>query len=315
MLIGRRNRLWVIVVQARHEGADHKACGLKLLVNGRRHVYSPRNGFKIKNGHRPRIMVAVPAHQIEGMSAVDVWVNHALFLDFYQKIAVLVVGFEVFGQFEIPLTKRRVFQHLSVLIAVPARYFDGAERLDVEQSVLGRQEMDLVNGAPWDDDVIAVFKRDLPVHGLHPAVTFVNENHLVRIGIFEKVILGAFVRGCQANVQVIVDEQGFAAFQIVVHIRQIETLETERGEVFINRDFWLYGIRRSFFLDNRRWVKVINQRRNTRKALSANEFFLIKLPCVVAELGVPFMWYFASAVVNRHENRSFAAKVAVASCL
>jgi hypothetical protein len=93
--------------------------------------------------------------------------------------------------------------------------------------VLGGQEMDFVNRSPRNDNIIAVFKRDLPVHGFHPTMAFMHKNHLIGISVFEKVVLGAFVRGCQSDVQVVVDKQGFTAFQIVVRIGHFKALETQ----------------------------------------------------------------------------------------
>ena len=92
MVVWRRDGLGMVVVQPRAEGADHKGTGLKGLVHRRRLVYPPRYGLKIVDGKRIRIIIPVPAHDIERMGGVDQVVQMPLFLDLDQEISGFIMG-------------------------------------------------------------------------------------------------------------------------------------------------------------------------------------------------------------------------------
>ncbi|MNX74068.1 hypothetical protein D3C86_1054930 [compost metagenome] len=62
------------------------------------------------------------------------------------------------------------------------------KRFYIKQTVFRGFKIDLVNDSSWNDQVVAVFERDISHHGTERSFSFVDENHLIGIGIFIEVI-------------------------------------------------------------------------------------------------------------------------------
>ena len=92
MVVRRRDGLRVVVVQARHEGADYKVAGGKGLVHGGRLVHPAGDGLEVVNAESIGVYVAVPADQVEGVVEVIIGVHLILLFDIKQELPLLIVG-------------------------------------------------------------------------------------------------------------------------------------------------------------------------------------------------------------------------------
>jgi hypothetical protein len=81
--------------------------------------------------------------------------------------------------------------------------------------------------------------------------------------------------GGEAQVQSVVDKKRGAAFEVIVIDGQVKTLKTKCFQVFLHCNLRRHGIGFAAKFDDGGRVKMVNERRNSRKALCANEFFVV----------------------------------------
>lgn len=150
------------------------------------------------------------------------------------------MGFQVLWQLVVSLAKGRMLQHLAKPVAVSLGGIDGVERLCIQQAIVLCIEIDLIDHATGDDEVVAIFKGDVAHQCPQGTSAFVDKKHFVCIGIFVKVLCHGLARGSESDVNVVVDHHGLAAVQIVILRRQIKADEFARRQVFGLGDFGGY---------------------------------------------------------------------------
>ena len=83
---------------------------------------------------------------------------------------------------------------------------------------------------------------DRSVNGMQRPFALMDEDHLIRPGILEKVSVHAFPRCGQADVEVAVDQHRHAAFQVIVGGLHAESEETPVLHVLFDGDLGCDGI-------------------------------------------------------------------------
>ena len=124
-------------------------------------MHPPGDGFKVMDGKAIRKIVAIPTYHIKWMGRVEHLVQNPLFFDFDDKVTFLIVGFQFLWQFVIPLAKRRMLQQLPKPVAVTLGGINGMKTLRVQQAVVLPLKIDLVDHPSGNEQVVAVFKRNI----------------------------------------------------------------------------------------------------------------------------------------------------------
>lgn len=297
VVVGCGNRERVVVVHARHEGADHKVVPVEGLVYRRRHVQATRDRLEIVDAEREGIHETVPAHHVERMIEVVVGVNVVLLFNVKQEIAALVISLQISGFANVALTERRMFHQLAVVVAVAFRRGDGAVTFHDEQAVFFAVELQLVRRAARDHEVVAVFKIQGAVHRAQRAGAFVHKNYLVGIGVFVVVTGHAFARRGKNDFAVVVHQYRLARLEVVVLRLDVKTFQTPVFQLLVVHRFGRNAVRLAHLHDLCGCVAVIEQRVVVAETLGAEQFFVVERAVGFAELGVAFGRYFSKSVV------------------
>ena len=152
-------------------------------------VNSAHDRLEVVDVERPRVEVAIPAHDIERMVIEHDLVDPIVLLHEDRKISHLVDWIRERRPPDIALRVRRTFDELTELIAVslgPAHVPSALK--DHELWLLGVQvEAIAVEDAAMDDEVIAFPERELTVRSLENSFTLADVNELVRLGVAIKM--------------------------------------------------------------------------------------------------------------------------------
>ena len=136
MIVRRRHRLRVVVVQPRHEGAEHEAVALEGLVHRRRLVQPAGDRLEVVDAEGPGVVVAVPADGVEGVMVEDHALADCPALHHDGEFPGLVVERQQGRRPDIPLAERAVLEQLAVRVAVAGGRAHVAPALDDQEDVL-----------------------------------------------------------------------------------------------------------------------------------------------------------------------------------
>lgn len=195
-----------------------------------------------------------------------------------------------------------MLEQLTVLAQVFFGEADGAERFGDKEPVVFRIEMDLVDGTSRNDQVIAIAKGKLAVERAQYAAAFVDEDHLIGIGILVEVAGYAVLRRGQYDMHVVIDQHGNAAVEVVFLRRNFKAVEAAVLEHFFLGDLWRYRYRFFGFNDLRGRVDVVEQGRIVGEAFGGKKLLGIKAAIGLAELGMALMGYLTQLVIIRHSK-------------
>ena len=259
VVVGGRNRLGVVVVQAGRKRADHEVVALKRLVHGRRLVDAAGDRLKVPRVERVGVVVAVPAHHVKRVRGVDHVVNESLFFDFDGELAQGVGGRQVGRAAQVAFAERRVLKELAKLVAVALGRQNRRPRLGDEEAVVGRIEGDLVDGSARNHQVVPLAEPEGSEQRSQHAAALVHKNELVRVAVFVEVAVGS-ARGCRVlQGHVVVEEYRGARRQKVVGGLHVKALEHPWVEVVAEGGYGagVDGFRNR--ADHRRAVQVVEQ--------------------------------------------------------
>lgn len=161
VVVGRGNGVWVIVIEARHEGADHEVVGLKGLVNGGRHVNATSQWLEVIRAEDVREVVSIPADHVKWVAAVSNVMQDTILFHFDQEIAEFIMCLQVLRKAQVALAEWRVLQELANLVHVVLGESNRREALCDEEAVVLTVEVHLVNESARDDDVIVWLELEL----------------------------------------------------------------------------------------------------------------------------------------------------------
>ena len=113
------------VQRAGAEGANHKVVGFKGLVGRGGHVVLAHNRTEVINVEGVRVVAPIPAHNIQWVVVVDVFVDAVSGFDAHFELPGLVKSQRKFRTAQVTFAIRRVFEELAGLLrnvaAVAAR--------------------------------------------------------------------------------------------------------------------------------------------------------------------------------------------------
>ncbi len=236
VIIGRRDSQRMVIEQSRHKRANDEVAAGEGLVYGGRLMDPAGNGFKIVNGERIGVHVPVPAYQVEGVVEIIIGIDLVLLFDVKEELAMFIMGLQQVRFADIAFAEGRMLGQLPEFIAVTARGGDRPGGFDDKQAVVRPFEFQLVDGAARDDEVVAVLERHVAVHGTKGTRAHMNEDHLIGIGILEKVVAHALTWGRQADLTVNIDQYRLAAPQVIIFRINPEALQATVLELFILHD-------------------------------------------------------------------------------
>lgn len=129
-----------------------------------------------------------------------------------------------------------------------------------------------------------------------------NENDLIGVRIFEKVVGHTLPRSGEDDLTVIVDEHGFAALEIVVFGLNLEPFEASWFELLVVNDF--RGNRNGFSYLNYlgRWITMVQQGVHAAETFSGKQLFMIQRAVRFSKLRVALGWYLTEAVVMHSQG-------------
>ena len=303
VVVGGRNGLRMVVKKTGAETADHKSTAGECLVNRWWLVNPTGDRLKVVDGKCIWEEEPVPTDKVEGVGLVDKIKEVVLLLDLHREGTLFINRFQVLGLAEITLTEGRVLGELAEFIPVAAGSDQRIGGFDKENAVVSGVEFHLVNGSPWDDEVIAGREGELAKAAVQGAGTFVDEQHLVGLGILVEVILHRLLWSCHSDRTIVVDEKDLAAVEEVC-LRS--NIETEVGPVFdIDIGDHLGAYIDAFtnrFYQGRR-IEVIDVRVDIGKSLGTDQFFRIEGAIRLPELRMALMWDLAQLIIMRHRTK------------
>src|SRR6266513_517775 len=95
-----------------------------------------RDRFEVVHGERPRIEVAVPPHDVEGVVVEEVRLVAAAHADLDRELALLTMRVQLSRRVDVAVVVRRAFEHLAILVAVALRDLDQPGSLEDEVALL-----------------------------------------------------------------------------------------------------------------------------------------------------------------------------------
>src|SRR2546423_3529475 len=233
---------------------------------------------------RPRIEVAVPTDDIEGVVVDDVGLVAAADAYLDQELTLLAVGVQLGRRVDVSVVIRRALEQLAVLVAVAARDLDQAGRLE-DEVALGAFGAETVGRAAGDDDVVAVLVGDLAEVGLDRSRALVDEDHLVAFAVSEEVIHRG-VRPSERDLHIVVPHQQAPAGDLVatgLHVVRVE----EAVRVRVRHPFLALDLLEIAELHHPAWgLEVVEDRPAPPPALQP-PYLLAQEPALISELDVP----------------------------
>ena len=118
VVVRDRDRQRVEVELARAERADHEVAALEGLVRRRRHVDAPGDRLEVVDRERPRVDVAVPADDVEGVVVELVGLVAVADPHLDPELAAVAVRVQLGRRVDVAVVVRRVLEQLPVLVAV-----------------------------------------------------------------------------------------------------------------------------------------------------------------------------------------------------
>ena len=186
-----------------------------------------RAGLEIVDVERHRVDGAVPADDVPRMMVehVPAHVVRALQPDLRSTVA----GGERIGTVEIAFAVRGDLGELSVARAVAIGDIDETGDFHAKDAHVGEiVEVDAVDGAARDDDVVVLLEGETAELAQHRAAAGVHEEDLVRRAVHVQHLLRGHGRD-EPDVDVVVDEQPAPPGDHVPLRRQVEALEVRVG--------------------------------------------------------------------------------------
>lgn len=199
-------------------------------------------GLEIVDGERPGIEVSIPAYGIERVGSVGEGIHHSLLFNHDFEVAFFIMRFEVHGLADVALAVGGMFEELPVFIAVSLRGNYRGMGFYNQEAVVGTVEFYLINCASWDDQVIAIGEFDAAIDCFQSSGADMDKNYFIGIGILIEIIFHGIQWRGEANIQIVIDENMFAALQIIILGSYHEADETFMIQMPLIGDFWFDGI-------------------------------------------------------------------------
>ena len=299
--VGRRHRAGLEVVGPRAERADHPALALEGLVDRRGQVHAAHARLEVVDAEGPGVVVAVPAHHVEGVVRHDHLHEPVAALHHDGELAGLVAGDEALRPADVALREGRHLRELAVLVAVSLRRAHVAGALDHEEPDGRRAQPPAVQHPAGDDDVVAGPVGKVAEGRLEDALALHHEDDLVAlpVAVEERVLLA---RARHRDRDVGVEEERHA-----VEDRARPGGEARGAEVPVPH----HALRlrhpaeaadRPHARDRGGQAQVIEQRREAAEPLVPDELLVVERAVVLAERDVSLAGHAPQLVVDGHST-------------
>src|SRR5687767_4376262 len=127
---------------------------LESLMHGRRLVYASGNRLEVFDVKNPWVEISVPADDIEGVVIKHVFTQPISYFDSHLKLAAFGVRFQFFGDANIALGIRRMFEHLSEFVSIAFGRFDLGWVFNSKETRFVPVNMHLPGCGEWNHNVI-----------------------------------------------------------------------------------------------------------------------------------------------------------------
>jgi len=194
----------------------------------------------------------------------------------------------------------RAFEHLPVLIAVAARNLDQTRRLEDEVALVALRT-EAIRRAARDDEVVALFVRDVAEDRLERAAAFVDEHDLVALAVAEEVV-HLLLRSAERDLDVVVPHQNAPPGDLVAFRADVVRLEVAVRMRVRHPLVALQLLEAADFHHAAGRLKVVQDRLHPDEALHAHDLLGQERP-VVTELDVALSRNVPQALVERHADR------------
>ena len=256
-------------------------------------------GLEVVDAEGPGVVVAVPAHHVEGVVRHDHLHEPVAALHHDRELAGLVVGREALRAPDVALREGRHLGELAVLVAVPLRRAHVAGALDHEEPDGRRAQPPAVQHPAGNDDVVARPVGEIAEGRLEDALALHHEDDLVAlpVAVEERVLLP---RARHRDRDVGVEEERHA-----VEHRARPGGEARGAEVPVAH----HALRlrhpaespdRPHALDRGGQAQVIEQRRGAGEALVADELLVVERAVFLAERDVSLAGHAPQLLVDGH---------------
>ena len=270
-----------------------------------------RDRLEVVHGERPRIEVAVPADDVEGVVVEEVRLVAAAHAHLHWELALLTMRVQLGRRVDVAVVVRRTFEHLAVLVAVALRDLDQPGSLEHEVALLSFRT-EPVRRAARDHDVVAVLVRHVAEDRLERARPLVHEDDLVALAVPEEVV-HLFLRARERDLDVVVPHQQAPAGDLVALRVDVVCLEVA-VRVRVRHPLVPLDLFEAADLHHAAWrLKVVQDRLHPDEALHAHDL-LGQERAVVAELDVPFPRNVTEALVERHRSKGYPRPGQRVSC-
>ncbi len=130
-----------------------------------------------------------------------------------------------------------MLQQLAELISISFRCVNRTEGFHKKKPVIRCIKLNLIDHPTRNNEVVTVFK----IKGTHECLefsrSFVNENQFISTGIFIEVIRHRHSRRRNANVNIIIHQQGSSAVQEVILGSNVKSDKFSTDKAFLKSNF------------------------------------------------------------------------------
>ena len=257
--------------------------------------------LEVVHRERPRIEVAVPSDDVEGVVVEDVGLIAAPDAHLHWELALVAVRVQHLRRMDVAVVVGSTLEHLAVLVAIAARDLDLPRRLDDQVALLAVWR-EAVGRPARDDDVVTFLVRHVAEDRLERARALVDEHHLVALAVPEEVV-HLLLRPAERDLDVVVSHQHAPAGDLVALGVDAVGLEVpvcvRVGNPFLALDL----LEVADLHHAARRLEVVEDRLHPDEALHPHHLFGEE-GAVVAKLRMPLSRYGANSLIERHGRNS-----------
>src|SRR5438874_3421145 len=256
--------------------------------------------LEIVHRERPRVEVAVPAHDVERVVVEHVGLVAAAHAHLHRELSLVAVRVQLRRRMDVAVVVRRALEHLPVLVAIALRDLDQPGRLEHEVALFALRP-EAVGRPARDDDVVAVLVRDVAEDRLERPGALVDEDDFVALAVAEEVV-HLLLRAAEGDLDVVVPHQHAAAGDLVAFRVDAVGLEVAMRMRVRNPLVTLHLLEVADLHHAAGRLEVVQDRLHPDETLHPHDLFGQERS-VVSELDVTLAGDVAQTLVERHGYR------------
>ncbi len=300
VIVGCGDGFGVIVVEPWAERTHDKGITFEGLMHGGRLMHTSCYRLEIVDAEGVGIVVTVPGHHIEGVRGIDELVHRVLLLHLDEELTLLIVRFEIGWPADVALTEGRMLQQLPEPVAVALGRVHRAVALHYEQAVVLGVEIDLIDHAPRDEQIIPISELQVANQCAQRAAPFVDEDHLVRIGILVEVVAETVLRCREDDLHIAVDKDRLSAIKEIGRWRGLEPMQPQRAHILLHHHLGRHIVALQHLRDLSRPVEMVEQAAHAIEAHRAEQLLVVVAAVRLLEYRVPLVGHVAEGMIDGH---------------